>query len=59
MSKPVLIEYPKTGARYVVTSAAAAAKAHPDARIVSYEDGDPYEEPKVEKPAKAADKDGS
>jgi hypothetical protein len=46
MTKPVLIEYPKSGERYAVVSAAAAAKHHPDARILSYEDGTPYEAPR-------------
>ncbi len=46
MTKPVLIEYPKTGERYAVVSPAAAAKYHPDAKILSYEDGSPYEAPK-------------
>lgn len=45
MTKPVLIEYPD-GQRYGVSSAAAAAKVHPNAKIVSYEDGEPFEEPK-------------
>lgn len=48
MTKPVLIEYTKgdlKGATYVVPSAAKAASVHPDAKIVSYEDGTPYEAP--------------
>ncbi len=42
MTKPVLIEYPD-GQRYGVKSAEAATEVHPGARIVSYEDGTPYE----------------
>lgn len=59
MTKPVLIEYTKgdlKGATYVVTSAAKAASEHPDAKIVSYEDGSPYEPPaskSADEPAKA------
>lgn len=55
MSKPVIVEYTKgemKGATYVVTSAAAAEKHHPDAKIVGYEDGTPYEAPST----KAVDK---
>ena len=43
-TKPVLIEY-ADGQRYVVTSAARAAKVHPNAKIVSMADGSPYEAP--------------
>lgn len=63
----VLIRYRKNsgdqlkGAEYFVKSAADAKKLHPDADIIRYESGEPYEEPKAakaddDKPAKAEDK---
>lgn len=48
-TKPVRIRY-SSGAEYVVTSPAAAAKLHPDAKIVRYEDGTAYEAPKPRAP---------
>lgn len=53
MTKPVIIEY-QDGQTYAVTSAAKAKSVHPDAKIVRYEDGTPYEEPKSASSAKTA-----
>lgn len=55
MSNDVLIEY-RDGRQYAVASPAVATKHHPDAKIVRYVDGRPYEEPKAStpKPHKAA-----
>lgn len=69
MSKSVLIEYGRDvdgygkGERFAIASAAKAKELHPNARIVSHEDGSDYEEtrPRAEvkadadKPAKGAE----
>lgn len=59
MTKPVVIEYTKAtgdygkGERFVVSSAAAARSVHPDAKILSYESGEPLKETKAEAPRDA------
>lgn len=52
MSKPILIEY-KDGRTYELESVAVARRVHPDAKVVSYADGTPIEEPKADAPTPA------
>lgn len=61
MPRPVVVQYPTkdgvAGAEYELVSAAAAKKAHPDAKIVRFGDtGEPYSEdaPKTETAARKA-----
>lgn len=60
MTRPVVVQFAKAsgpypkGAEVGVQSAAVAKRVYPDATIVRYQDGDPYEAPK---PAKSPAKD--
>lgn len=55
--KPVIVRL-ASGAEYGMPSAAVAKKAYPNADIIAYQDGTPYEEPKKPAPKKAAAKKG-
>lgn len=46
MSKPVIVEY-SDGRQYGVESEAIAAKVHPDAKVISHQDGSPLEAKKT------------
>lgn len=55
--KPVLIQYPEDhhlrGAMYVVKNPQSVAEMHPDATILMYEDGSPFEGKQPSETAKA------
>lgn len=56
MSKPVVARRPN-GAEYGFVDAETARKQFPDAKIVRYQDGSAYEEPKPKAKPKAETKD--
>lgn len=55
--RPVVVQLPN-GAEYGVASPAVAAKKYPDGKVVRYQDGEIFEEPKPKAAAKSDEKKG-
>lgn len=47
MSKPIIVEY-KDGRQYGVETEAIARRVHPDAKVISHQDGSPIEAKKTQ-----------